>query len=155
MPEDDLESYWETIRPLTLPPNEPTLGQLYKPALEITTQERADRYLEVLVDHLQKLSAEPLSRAEALTSVRMSLAYYAGYYDQEVRERVERLYRCHHPILGPVGSTPDPSAILEIGRRIGERVRQGGPALCEHANEVPHECPCPPECYCKVHTCRP
>lgn len=29
------------------------------------------------------------------------------------------------------------------------------PAMhCEHANEVPQTCPCPPNCYCKNHTCR-
>jgi hypothetical protein len=30
------------------------------------------------------------------------------------------------------------------------------PAMfCEHANEVPNVCPCPPDCYCKAHTCKP
>lgn len=29
-----------------------------------------------------------------------------------------------------------------------------GPELCEHANEVPSVCPCPPDCYCMAHTCR-
>ena len=28
------------------------------------------------------------------------------------------------------------------------------PVLCEHANEVPGECNCPPNCYCKSHTCK-
>lgn len=27
--------------------------------------------------------------------------------------------------------------------------------LCEHANECPSVCPCPPDCYCKTHTCKP
>ena len=25
---------------------------------------------------------------------------------------------------------------------------------CEHANEMPQVCPCPPDCYCKEHSCR-
>lgn len=29
------------------------------------------------------------------------------------------------------------------------------PAACEHPNEAPHVCPCPPGCYCKARTCRP
>jgi hypothetical protein len=29
------------------------------------------------------------------------------------------------------------------------------PILCEHANEVPAQCSCAPDCYCKSHTCRP
>jgi hypothetical protein len=28
------------------------------------------------------------------------------------------------------------------------------PVFCEHANEVPQTCPCPPNCYCKNHTCK-
>lgn len=27
-------------------------------------------------------------------------------------------------------------------------------AFCEHANEVPIECNCPDNCYCKSHTCK-
>jgi AAA domain len=26
--------------------------------------------------------------------------------------------------------------------------------FCEHANEVPVSCPCPPDCYCKTHSCK-
>lgn len=29
------------------------------------------------------------------------------------------------------------------------------PMFCEHANECPVSCPCPPNCYCKTHTCKP
>lgn len=30
------------------------------------------------------------------------------------------------------------------------------PAIfCEHPNEVPHVCPCDPDCYCRTHTCEP
>lgn len=28
------------------------------------------------------------------------------------------------------------------------------PVFCEHANEVPHRCPCDGDCYCKAHTCK-
>lgn len=34
------------------------------------------------------------------------------------------------------------------------RVGPVGPWLCEHANECPAECRCPPDCYCKGKTCR-
>ncbi len=29
------------------------------------------------------------------------------------------------------------------------------PLTCEHANECPAVCPCPPGCYCKKNTCKP
>jgi len=25
---------------------------------------------------------------------------------------------------------------------------------CEHANEMPAQCPCPDDCYCKAHSCK-
>jgi hypothetical protein len=28
------------------------------------------------------------------------------------------------------------------------------PHLCEHANECPLTCPCPPACYCRTNTCK-
>lgn len=28
------------------------------------------------------------------------------------------------------------------------------PIYCEHANECPQTCPCPPDCYCKDHSCK-
>lgn len=28
------------------------------------------------------------------------------------------------------------------------------PIFCEHANEMPQQCPCPPDCYCKAHACK-
>jgi len=29
----------------------------------------------------------------------------------------------------------------------------GSPLFCEHANECPNICPCPPRCYCKAYSC--
>jgi hypothetical protein len=33
-------------------------------------------------------------------------------------------------------------------------MRSSTPVFCEHANEVPHVCPCDADCYCKDHTCK-
>lgn len=32
--------------------------------------------------------------------------------------------------------------------------RGSSPILCSHANEVPMQCICPPDCYCKSHSCK-
>jgi hypothetical protein len=42
------------------------------------------------------------------------LGYFAGYYDHATRERVERLYRCAHPVFGSASAGPPTaeSAIL-------------------------------------------
>ena len=43
-----------------------------------------------------------------------------------------------------------PKTIVQLDVRVSDNL-----VLCEHANEVPAQCPCPSECYCKSHTCRP
>lgn len=38
------------------------------------------------------------------------------------------------------------------GRR---RPKEASAVFCEHANEMPAHCPCPDDCYCKSHACKP
>jgi len=33
-------------------------------------------------------------------------------------------------------------------------MKKKSPVFCEHANEVPVECKCKPDCYCKTYTCK-
>ena len=81
-------------------PGELTIRDAYGPAMKITEQKEADGYFELLVQHSMK--HEHLSREKAEEINRANLGYYTGYYDRETRERVERLFRCTHPIFGPV-----------------------------------------------------
>lgn len=76
-----------------------TIGEKYGPAMEITDQSEADAYLEECVQHSISLGK---TRKEAEAIERGNLGYYAGYYDNETRERVERLFRCSHPIFGKI-----------------------------------------------------
>ena len=75
-----------------------TIRECYEPAMEITDQAAADIYFELLVERQMRVFAK--SREEAERDERISLGYYAGYYDTETRERVERLFRCAHPYFG-------------------------------------------------------
>lgn len=74
-----------------------TIGDKYAPAMEIIDQVEADAYFEACVEHMMRFGK---SRVDAEAIERMNLAYYAGYYDNATRERVERLFRCAHPIFG-------------------------------------------------------
>ncbi len=38
-----------------------------------------------------------------------NLGYFAGYYDSETRERVERLFKCSHPVFGAIAACGQPS----------------------------------------------
>ena len=85
-----------------------TIGDKYGPAMAITEQEAADAYFEECVQHT--LSFGEVDRAEAERIERVNFGYYAGYYDTETRARVERLFRCAHPIFGSVAQYRPPSA---------------------------------------------
>lgn len=85
-----------------------TVGELYGPAMEVQTQQEADNQFFVIVQHLMRKGR---FREEAEAMARSNIGYYAGYYDSETRQRVERLFRCSHPVFGAVdASAPVTSA---------------------------------------------
>ena len=74
----------------------------------ITDQAEADAYFEGLVKHNQSVKPDR-TRAKAEEIERSNLGYYAGYYDSETRERVERLFRCEHPVFGAIAKEGEPT----------------------------------------------
>ena len=85
-----------------------TIGEKYGPAMEITDPAKAAAYFAKCVQHSMKTFGK--ARTEAEKQERENLAYYAGYYGAETRERVERLFKCEHPIFG---SSVTPCAPVE------------------------------------------
>lgn len=93
---------------------EKTISQLYGPAMNIQDQARADRYFNMLVDRCMAMRAErgdkPADRQVCISIQKQNLGYYAGYHNHETRERVERLFKCQHPIFGSIEENGAPSA---------------------------------------------
>lgn len=85
----------------------PTIGEVYGPAMEIKSQVEADAYFEQIVTG--KMDREGLSREVAADMTRQNLGCYAGYYNAETRERVERLFCCSHPIFGAIAKEGEPT----------------------------------------------
>lgn len=83
-------------------------SELYERAIKATTQEQADECLDELV---KLATCAPNSPAPpiAMKIVRSNLGYFAGYHGAECRERVERLYRCEHPVFGPIARVGSPT----------------------------------------------
>ncbi len=79
-------------------PPHATNGEVYGPAMKITEQTEADAYFEKCVRNMRRYN--PQCKAEDI--VRRNFGYYAGYYDDETRLRVERLFRCVQPMLGKI-----------------------------------------------------
>lgn len=77
--------------------------------MELNTQDEADDYFKACVDHnlkCQRAEGKIPDRNRAIEVEKSNLGYYAGYYNSEIRERVERLFKCAHPIFGNVKPTP-------------------------------------------------
>ena len=98
-----------------------TLGEVYGPLMEITDQEEADVAFGELVAHAMELWGKPQEETERM--MRSNLGYWAGYYSSETRERVERLYKCSHPVFGSIAQhgEPTPEEALQKGIELGRQ----------------------------------
>lgn len=96
----------------------------YGPAMTMTEQAAADAYFEVLVQHTMTFWKR--TREEAEQVERSNLGYYAGYYSHETRDRVERLFRCEHPIFGSIAKNGAPTfeRLLNLGIAMGKASRE-------------------------------
>ena len=99
-----------------------TYGDCLNPAMKITEQDDADQYFVSYVAYIQQW-LERESRADDMMAediAKINLGYFAGYYDSETRERVERLFRCKHPIFGAIATEGQPSAkeAYEMGKNL-------------------------------------
>lgn len=97
-----------------------THGDKYGPAMKILDEDEAEAYFAACVEHTMKTFGT--SREEAESSERMNLGYWAGYYDPETRARVERLFRCEHPVFGKIADKgpPSPEEAFAAGVRFAE-----------------------------------
>ena len=94
-------------------------GDKYGPAMQIAEQSEADAYFERCVQHCMKWGN---ARDEAERIERANLGYYAGYYSNETRRRVERLFRCAHPVFGSIEQrgAPTQEEALRAGMALGK-----------------------------------
>ncbi|HUV67148.1 MAG TPA: hypothetical protein VMW24_24885 [Sedimentisphaerales bacterium] len=98
-----------------------TMGEKYRPAMKITDQEEADAYFESCVEHTMNWGR---TREKAEEVEKGNLGYYAGYYDHETRVRVERLFRCAHPVFGKASAgVPTPEEAFKMGQDWGKEER--------------------------------
>lgn len=104
-----------------------TYGECLGPAMKITEASDAEQYLEDYVAFIQagldKHPREDGMPAKVIAAT--NLGYYAGYYDNETRARVERLFHCSHPIFGAIASKGAPTSeeAFETGKRMAEKAK--------------------------------
>jgi hypothetical protein len=93
-------------------------------AMKAQTQSEANYYFGELVKTVRGIKPQ-LDLNEAEDIVKQNLGYYAGYFDDETRERVERLYNCAHPVFGKIAETGpiSPEEALRKGMELGAQAR--------------------------------
>ncbi len=107
-----------------------TFEEALGPAMEIQDEAEAKQYLK---DYIKwrvgkaiKKSAKGKkglekrywqNKGEELC--KKDLAYYAGYYDDATRRRVEELFECQHPVFGSIkeNGSPTPKEAFEMGKK--------------------------------------
>ena len=84
-----------------------TYSECLSPAMKITDEEDARQYLSDYVAFIQKTLYPELTndKITAEKIAKNNLAYFAGYYGNETRERIERLFHCIHPVFGEIKDT--------------------------------------------------
>lgn len=117
-----------------------TYSEKYDPAMKITHPAAADAYFEECVAHTMSFGG---TRESAEETERCNLGYWAGYYGDDVRERVERLFHCAHPIFGKIAENGRPTVAqaLDAGAAFA---KQGPPPRhepwCEGDGAHPGDC---------------
>lgn len=103
-----------------------TYGDCLDPAMKITEQEDADQYLKDYIayiqTHLDKEKGPHKNTAEEIAKI--NLGYYAGYGSNDLCKRVEKLFRCSHPIFGKAEEgIPTAKEAFELGRKMGAKAK--------------------------------
>ena len=92
----------------------PTLGELLEPAMKITSKKDAEQYLNEYVLFIEKdliaKGKEEDAKEKALMMAKDNIGYFAGYYSEDVRRRIEDLFECKHPIFGSIKENGIPTA---------------------------------------------
>ena len=108
---------------MTALPEKISIGDLYGPAMGMMEQAEADSYFELLVERNMTFWAKPREEAEKIE--RDNLGYFAGYYSEETRERIEKLFRCAHPFFGAIAEKgpPTPEEAFNMGMDMAKKSR--------------------------------
>ena len=105
-----------------------TVGESLDPAMKITDPEDAKQYKKAYVEYLDgHLKNNPDPNGKSAEEVANSnLGYYAGYFSHEVRERVEKLFECAHPVFGSIkeNGPPTPEQAFQTGLERGAKLRK-------------------------------
>lgn len=122
MEESDKDYVVNLMRLMQEEPGNVSYTSKYDAIFRIDDGETARRYLRACVDHCMRLNdmaGKPIDKQKAMQIEKTNIGYYAGYGTAQDRLRVENLFGCIHPFLGPAEEQPSPGIMLALGKAVG------------------------------------
>lgn len=97
-----------------------TFDSIFKKALELARQESmkndAIELFNCYVDYIKEASRT--TREDALQSAKNYFGFYAGYYDRETEDIVNKVFDAYHPMFGGRNSHDvDPKEVFKLGQK--------------------------------------
>jgi len=99
-----------------------TYGETLDPAMKIIEQADADQYLKEYADFIEK-QPDFKGNETGISIAKANLGYWAGYWNDETRKRVEKLFKCAHPVFGSIeeNGVPTNEQAFEMGLNAGKK----------------------------------
>lgn len=74
------------------------------PAMDVQNEKEASEYLTDYINYLNQFFPNGVNDEGQTPEqvAKINLGYFAGYYDNETRERVEKFFMCSHPVFGAI-----------------------------------------------------
>ena len=78
-----------------------TMGEIFNTALDVAETGDGDRCQAFLTSYVEYIVSESNNNvAEAENIAKSNLGYFAGYYNSEVYETINKAYGAVHPVFG-------------------------------------------------------
>ena len=99
--------------------------EIFEQALKITSKEDARQYITAYSKWIHSKYHDRTPKKEPIEIAKESFGYWAGYYSNDVRRKVEDLFECEHPYFGSIAKNGPPTAeqAFKLGMEIGERMK--------------------------------
>lgn len=104
-------------------PRYPTMEQVFELADSLAKEgdkSKCEQFLKGYAEFIIKASENVTNYEQALNIAKSNLGYFAGYYDRETYDRINKTYGAIHPIFkaNPFDITPEEAYHigLEMGR---------------------------------------
>jgi hypothetical protein len=99
-----------------------TAGDIFDKALEIAKTGDSDRCQKFLTTYVSYIISENGCAIEEATRIaKNNLGYFAGYYNSEVYETINKAYGAVHPVFGQNPFNVSPEDAYRMGLEHGKR----------------------------------